>query len=162
VAVQTIAGSSPGNVGRNVGKVLKYEGPRIMTRLVGRRRRTVAEGRGVPDKLPAEPKISLPARSLEKSQIVPPMPLDAGRRIGEMHEIAATLGSTGATPNLRNGPAAIFETLVKTPVAIVIRETVEDHRTLRQAVEAHAAHPSGRSKGKCLIRTRRQFIMGEQ
>jgi len=101
---------------------------------------TAAEALGVSDELHTEFKFSRLAQYQEMERMVPRMPLDAGRWIGEMHEIAATLGGTGVTPNFHKGAAEIFELLVKTPIANETRETVDKSRTLRQALEIYAAH----------------------
>jgi 3-hydroxyisobutyrate dehydrogenase-like beta-hydroxyacid dehydrogenase len=108
---------------------------------------TAAEALGVSEDLHAEFQFSRPAQYQEMERMVPRMPLDAGRWIGEMHEIAATLGGAGVTPNFHKGAADIFELLVKTPIARETRETVDKGRTLRQAVEIYAAHLPGKSKG---------------
>lgn len=108
---------------------------------------TAAEALGVSDELHAEFQFSRPAQYKDMEQMVPRMPLDAGRWIGEMHEIAATLGGTGVTPNFHKGAADIFELLVKTPIAKETRQTVDKSRTLKQALEIYAAHLPGKSKG---------------
>jgi 3-hydroxyisobutyrate dehydrogenase-like beta-hydroxyacid dehydrogenase len=107
---------------------------------------TAAEALGVSEELHAEFQFSRAAQYQEMERMVPRMPLDAGRWIGEMHEIAATLGGAGVTPNFHKGAADIFELLVKTPIAQETRETVDKSRTLRQAVEIYAAHLPEKSK----------------
>ena len=107
---------------------------------------TAAEALGVTDELHDEFQFSRPAQYQEMERMVPRMPLDAGRWIGEMHEIAATLGGAGVTPNFHKGAADIFELLAKTPIARETRETVDKNRTLRQALEIYAAHLPGGSK----------------
>lgn len=107
---------------------------------------TAAEALGVTDELHGEFQFSRPAQYQEMERMVPRMPLDAGRWIGEMHEIAATLGGAGVTPNFHKGAADIFELLAKTPIARETRETVDKNRTLRQALEIYAAHLPGGSK----------------
>ena len=79
-------------------------------------------------------------------RMVPRMPLDAARWIGEMHEIAATLEGTGVTPNFHKGAADIFELLVQTPIAEETRETVDKGRTLKQALKIYADHLPGGGK----------------
>lgn len=107
---------------------------------------TAAEALGVSDELHGEFRFSRPAQYQEMERMVPRMPLDAGRWIGEMHEIAATLGAAGVTPNFHKGAADIFELLVRTPIAKETRETVDKSRTLRQALVIYAAHLPGGAK----------------
>jgi putative dehydrogenase len=99
-----------------------------------------AEALGVTDELHEEFVFSRPAQYQDMERMVPRMPLDAGRWIAEMHEIAATMGSAGVTPNFHKGAADIFELLVKTPIALETRETVDKSRTLKQALEIFARH----------------------
>jgi hypothetical protein len=73
-------------------------------------------------------------------RMVPRLPLDAGRWIGEMHEIAATLDGAGVTPNFHKGAADVFELLEKTPIAKETRETVDKSRTLKQALAIYAEY----------------------
>jgi 3-hydroxyisobutyrate dehydrogenase-like beta-hydroxyacid dehydrogenase len=104
-----------------------------------------AEGLGVTDALHEEIRSSRPKDYAEMERMVPRLPLDAGRWIGEMHEIAATLGGAGVTPNFHKGAADVFELLVKTPVAKETRETVDKSRTLKQALAIYAKElPKGR------------------
>ena len=76
-----------------------------------------AEALGVTEKLHEELQFSRPQVYAEMERMVPRLPLDAGRWIGEMHEIAATLDGVGVTPDFHNGAAAVFELLEKTPIA---------------------------------------------
>lgn len=97
-----------------------------------------AEGLGVTDELHEEIRSSRPKDYAEMERMVPRLPLDAGRWIGEMHEIAATFGGAGISPNFHKGAADVFELLVKTPVAKETRETVDKSRTLKQALAIYA------------------------
>ena len=111
---------------------------------------TAAEALGVSDELHEEFQFSRPDQYQEMERMVPRMPLDAGRWIGEMHEIAATLGGTGVTPNFHKGAADIFELLTETPIAKETRQTVDKSRTLKQALEIYAAHlPGGGKASDC-------------
>jgi 3-hydroxyisobutyrate dehydrogenase-like beta-hydroxyacid dehydrogenase len=107
---------------------------------------TAAEALGVSDAVHGEFQYGRAATYKEMERMVPRLPLDAGRWIGEMHEIAATLASAGVTPHFHQGAAAVFELLERTPVAQETRETVDKSRTLRQAVAIYAAHLPGGSK----------------
>lgn len=99
-----------------------------------------AESLGVTDELHEELGFSRPRDFEEMNRMVPRLPLDAGRWIGEMHEIAATLGGAGVTPNFHKGAADVFELLEKTPIAQETRETVDKSRTLKQALAIYAEY----------------------
>ena len=101
---------------------------------------TAAEALGITDELHEELQFSRPRDYDEMNRMVPRLPLDAGRWIGEMHEIAATLGDAGVTPNFHKGAADIFELLEKTPIAKETRETVDKSRTLKQALAIYAEY----------------------
>ncbi len=107
---------------------------------------TSAEALGVTDAVHNEIQFSRPKDYAEMERMVPRMPLDAARWIGEMHEIAATLEGTGVTPQFHKGAADIFQLLVKTPIAEETRETVDKSRTLKQALEIYADHLPGGGK----------------
>ncbi len=105
-----------------------------------------AEALGVTDDLHDEIQFSRPKDFAEMERMVPRMPLDAGRWIGEMHEIAHTLEGTGVTPNFHKGAADVFELLVKTPIAQETRQTVDTSRTLKQALAIYAEQLPGGGK----------------
>lgn len=94
-----------------------------------------AEQLGITDDLHAELRASRPGDYANMERMIPRLPLDAGRWIGEMHEIAETLAGTGVTPDFHKGAAEIFELLAKTPIAEETRETVDKTRTLKQALD---------------------------
>ena len=71
---------------------------------------------------------------------VPRIPADAGRWIGEMEEIAATLASVGVTPGFHEGAAEIYRVLNRTPFAAETRETLDTSRTMREAIPVYAKH----------------------
>ena len=73
------------------------------------------------------------------NRMVPRLPLDAGRWIGEMHEIAATFGGAGLPSGFHEAAAEMFELLDRTPIAAETRETVDESRTLTQALEMYVA-----------------------
>lgn len=99
-----------------------------------------AEANGITDELHNELQFSRPQQYAEMERMVPRLPLDAGRWIGEMHEIAATLDGAGVTPNFHKGAADVFELLEKTPIAQETRETVDKSRTLKQALAIYAEY----------------------
>ncbi|MHA1529374.1 MAG: DUF1932 domain-containing protein [Alphaproteobacteria bacterium] len=69
---------------------------------------------------------------------VPRIPADAGRWIGEMEEIAATLAGVGVTPSFHDGAAEIYRVLAQTPFASETRETLDPSRTIDQAIPVYA------------------------
>jgi len=71
---------------------------------------------------------------------VPRIPADAGRWIGEMEEIAATLASVGVTPGFHEGAAEVYRVLNRTPFAAETRETLDTSRTMRDAIPVYAEH----------------------
>ncbi|MBL6945513.1 MAG: NAD(P)-dependent oxidoreductase [Rhodospirillales bacterium] len=93
-----------------------------------------AERLGITEDLHDELRNSRPKDYAEMERMVPRLPLDAERWIGEMNEISDTLSGTGITPDFHNGAAAIFELLAQTPIAQETRETVDKTRTLKQAL----------------------------
>jgi len=71
--------------------------------------------------------------------MVPRLPADSGRWIGEMREIQKTYQAAGVTPAFHEGAAWIFSLLARTPFASETRETMDTGRTLEQSVEVYAA-----------------------
>jgi 3-hydroxyisobutyrate dehydrogenase-like beta-hydroxyacid dehydrogenase len=69
--------------------------------------------------------------------LVPRLPADAGRWIGEMEEIAQTFADAGVTADFHNAAAEIFRLLDKTPFAAETRETLDTSRTLEQSVRVY-------------------------
>ena len=69
---------------------------------------------------------------------VPGLPADAGRWIGEMEEIAATLAEVGIPSAFHDGAAAIFRLLERTPFAAETRETLDRSRTIDRAIPVYA------------------------
>ncbi len=96
-----------------------------------------AERFGVSDEFHGELRSSQPRIFAEMERMVPRLPLDAERWIGEMHEIAATFDGVGVTPHFHVAAAEIFELMAKTPIAEETRETVDETRTLKQALDIY-------------------------
>ena len=71
------------------------------------------------------------------NRMVPRLPLDAGRWIGEMHEIASTYGDVGLPSGFHDAAAAMFTLLDDTPIAAETRETVDPNRGLDDALEMY-------------------------
>lgn len=77
---------------------------------------------------------SRPAVMKDMRSAVPRQPLDAGRWIGEMEEIAATFKSVGLSSGFHDGAAETYRMLDRTPIARETRETVDTSRTLEQCL----------------------------
>ncbi|MEE8453497.1 MAG: DUF1932 domain-containing protein [Limibaculum sp.] len=93
---------------------------------------------GVYDEAVAEYADSQPAALAAMQGRVPRIPADAGRWIGEMEEIAATLADVGVTPAFHDGAAEIYRVLAQTPFASETRETMDTSRTIDQAIPVYA------------------------
>ena len=70
--------------------------------------------------------------------VIPFLPADAARWIGEMEEIAATFQQAGVTSAFHEGAAEIFRALADTPFAEETRETLDRSRTLEQTIRVLA------------------------
>ncbi len=81
------------------------------------------------------------------NRMVPRLPLDAGRWHGEMLEIAATLESVGVTGGFHRAAAEVFELMLDTPIAEETRETVDENRTLREALGMYVSALHARGDG---------------
>jgi len=87
-------------------------------------------------------------REFEKSQpeararmgVLPFLPADSGRWIGEMEQIAATFHDAGVPDGFHRGAAAIFRVMAATPFAAESRETLDRSRNLEDAIRAFAEH----------------------
>jgi 3-hydroxyisobutyrate dehydrogenase-like beta-hydroxyacid dehydrogenase len=93
---------------------------------------------GIYDKLVAEYADSQPAALAAMQGRVPRIPADAGRWIGEMEEIAATLAEVGVPTGFHDGAAEIYRVLARTPFAKETRETLDMSRTIDQAIPVYA------------------------
>ena len=94
---------------------------------------------GLSETLHAELEASQPAAFSAMNRMVPRLPLDAARWVGEMHEIRDTLAAAGLPAGFHQGAAEVFELLARTPIAAETRETVDPSRTLDDALEIYAA-----------------------
>ena len=95
---------------------------------------------GVYDEAVAEYADSQPAALQAMRNRVPRIPADAGRWIGEMEEIAATLAAAGVPSGFHDGAAEIFRVLDRTPFASETRETLDLSRTIDEAIPVYARH----------------------
>ena len=99
---------------------------------------TAARVHGLSGPFHAELEESQPAAFAAMNRMVPRLPLDAARWVGEMHEIRDTLASAGLPAGFHQGAAEVFELLARTPIAAETRETVDPSRTLADALEVYA------------------------
>jgi 3-hydroxyisobutyrate dehydrogenase-like beta-hydroxyacid dehydrogenase len=99
-----------------------------------------AEALGVGETLREEFEYSMPAAYRRMRTVVPRLPADAARWIGEMEEIARTFESAGVTPQFHLGARDVFKLLAATPFAAETRETLDHSRTLEQSLEVYLAH----------------------
>jgi len=87
-------------------------------------------------------------RELEKSQpeawarmgILPFLPADSARWIGEMEQIAATFRDAGVPEDFHRGASAIFRMMAATPFAAESRESLDLSRSLEDAIRIFAKH----------------------
>ena len=68
------------------------------------------------------------------------LPSVSARFIGEMEEIAATYAAAGVTPKFHQGAIDVYRLLVSTPLAEETSETIDQNRTLEEAVKIFARH----------------------
>jgi 3-hydroxyisobutyrate dehydrogenase-like beta-hydroxyacid dehydrogenase len=84
------------------------------------------------------------ARELAESQpeawrrmaVLPFLPADAERWIGEMEQIAATFRDAGLPEGFHESAAQVFRNMARTPFAAETRETLDKSRTLEEAIRA--------------------------
>ncbi len=93
-----------------------------------------AEAMGLTESLLGELTESRPAVVVDMRRMVPRLPVDAGRWIGEMEEIAATFAQAGLPTGFHQGAADVFRMMHRTPIARETRETIDSSRTLEQAL----------------------------
>lgn len=106
---------------------------------------TAAESLGITAELGAELASSQSAAYEGMKRAVPRLPLDAGRWIGEMEEIAATFAAAGVTDKFHQAARDIFLLLDGTPFASETRQTFDSSRTLEESVKVYVEHLSTRS-----------------
>ena len=104
---------------------------------------TTAHAMGLTEEYVAELSESRPAMLSAMEKMVPRIPLDAGRWLGEMNEIAATFAEAGVTSKFHEGAADIMALADRTPIAAETRETVDTSRTLVEALEMYLAARQG-------------------
>ena len=104
---------------------------------------TAAHAMGLTEEYMAELSESRPAMLSAMENMVPRIPLDAGRWLGEMNEIAATFKEACVTSKFHEGAAEIMELAHRTPISHETRETVDTSRTLIEALDMYVAARKG-------------------
>lgn len=99
-----------------------------------------AETLGVSEQLHTALKSSRPGIWSDIEKMLPRLPLDAGRWIGEMEEIAQAMGSAGASSHFHQGAAETMELLDSTPIARETRENYDRDRSLEECLKIFAEH----------------------
>jgi 3-hydroxyisobutyrate dehydrogenase-like beta-hydroxyacid dehydrogenase len=97
-----------------------------------------AEMLGLEKELSEELQFSQKDTYAQMQRMVPRIPVDAQRWIGEMQEIQKTFKAAGVTPGFHEGAAWVFSLLAKTPFAAETRATFDTSRTLEQALAVYA------------------------
>ncbi|NQU59517.1 MAG: NAD(P)-dependent oxidoreductase [Rhodospirillales bacterium] len=97
-----------------------------------------AEAQGLTAELLDEFEYSQGQALAQMEAMIPRIPVDSERWIGEMEEIAKTFSDAGVTPGFHEGAAAIFRVLAQTPYAAETRETMDQTRTLEETVRTAA------------------------
>ena len=98
---------------------------------------TTAHKLGLSPEYFEELKFSKPEMLLAMEKMVPRIPLDAARWEGEMNEIANTFSDAGITPKFHQASADIMKLADKTPIAKETRETVDQNRSLIEALDMY-------------------------
>ncbi|MDP6707881.1 MAG: DUF1932 domain-containing protein [Alphaproteobacteria bacterium] len=99
-----------------------------------------AEALGLRDELTEEFRFSQKPALERMESMVPRIPADSARWIGEMQEIQATFASAGVSPAFHQGAEWVFELLSRTPFAAETRESMDTSRDLDESVRVYAAH----------------------
>ncbi len=97
-----------------------------------------AESLGLGRELKDELQFSQKDAYARMEAMVPRLPADSQRWIGEMEEIVKTFADAGVTPAFHEGAAEVFRLLAATPFARETRESLDGSRTLDEAVRAYA------------------------
>ncbi len=103
------------------------------------------EALGLSDALRAELESSQSGILAWIERQAPGMPSKADRWVGEMEEIAATLGAVGLTPKMLQGAADLYRFVGKTPLGAETPEERRQGRTLDDLVTLLAEHLSQES-----------------
>lgn len=99
-----------------------------------------AEALGVADELNEELAYSQGPQLKRMESLTPALPAVAGRYIGEMREIARSMGAVGVTTGFHDGATELYQLMEKTPYAAERRDTIDPDRTMRQTVQVCAQY----------------------
>ena len=99
---------------------------------------TAAHSLGLYDELIEELASSQAEALSAMESVVPGLPANSGRWIGEMEEIAKTFDVVGVTPHFHQGAAEIFRLLDSTSFAAENPENIDRSRTLKDTIEETA------------------------
>ena len=94
-----------------------------------------AQRMGLYEDLAAEFQLSQSARYDWMEEWLPSIPPKAERWVGEMEEIAKTLGEQGLTPLIHQGAADVYRFIGQSPLAEETPETRDQSRTLARVIE---------------------------
>jgi 3-hydroxyisobutyrate dehydrogenase-like beta-hydroxyacid dehydrogenase len=124
-------------VGKASGLKMVYAGLTKGTMTLHAAVLVTAQRLGLLGDLSAELQDSQP-EAWKRMGILPFLPADAERWVGEMEQIAETFRSAGAPGGFHDGAADIFRIMAETPFASETRETLDRSRSLEEAIEAFA------------------------
>lgn len=94
---------------------------------------------GVFGALAAELEASQP-QAWSRMGILPFLPADSERWVGEMEEIATTFRDAGVSDGFHRGAAEVFRLMASTPYATESRENLDRSRSLEETIRVLAAH----------------------
>ncbi len=107
-----------------------------------------AEAMGLSAELRDELLSSQAAAYAAMERMIPRIPADSERWIGEMEQIADTFKATGVPDHFHRGAAAIFTLIAGTPLAAETRETMDTTRSLEDSIRIYAQSLQNRSTEK--------------
>lgn len=97
-----------------------------------------AEAMGLSVMLREELQSSQVAAYAAMEQMIPRIPADSERWIGEMEQIADTFKAAGVPDHFHRGAAAVFALIARTPLAAETRETMDTSRSLEDSIRIYA------------------------
>lgn len=125
-------------VGRGSAVKMVYAGITKGTSALHAAMLIAAERLGVGDELHGELQSGQAAIYKRMESMTGALPAVSGRYIGEMLEIARTMGACDMPAGFHEGSAKLYELLERSPFSSERRDTVDKDRTLRQTIEACA------------------------
>lgn len=98
----------------------------------------LAETLGLSEALEQELQESQTEAWRRMERMIPRLPADSGRWIGEMHEIAGTFANAGMSADFHQGAAWMYQLLSETPLAAETRATIDPDRGVQATVKIYA------------------------